>query len=216
MAIRVLLIDDHPVVRAGLRRVLESELDIEIVADAGTGSSGIDLTRKIRPNVVVTDLLLPDLDGLVVTETISTEVPEARVVILTSVSEEDASVIRAIRAGASGYVVKNADTDVLIRTIRSVAAGQVHLSPRVAARLLQEMRAPTRDVGLTTRQRAVLREMATGRTNKQIAQSLHIALSTVKCHVRGILTKLDAESRTQAALKAVQSRVLSPDELQLA
>ena len=216
MAIRVLLIDDHPVVRAGLRRVLESELDIEIVGDAGTGSSGIDLTRKIRPNVVVTDLLLPDLDGLLVTETINTEVPEARVVILTSVSEEDASVIRAIRAGASGYVVKNADTDVLIRTIRSVAAGQVHLSPRVAARLLQEMRAPTRDVGLTTRQRAVLREMATGRTNKQIAQSLHIALSTVKCHVRGILTKLDAESRTQAALKAVQSRVLSPDELQLA
>ena len=214
MSIRVLLIDDHPVVRAGLRAVLESEQDLEVVGEAGRATAGIDLARSTRPNIVVTDLVMPDVDGVAVTKTICTELPDTRVIVLTNVSEDDAAVVRAIRAGAIGYVMKNADTGALVQAIRSASVGQAHLSPRAAARLMQEMRSPTNEVGLTRRERDVLREIAAGRTNKQIAQSLHIALSTVKCHVRVVLDKLDSDSRTQAALRALHAQILSPDELQ--
>ena len=213
MRIRVLLIDDHPVVRAGLRVMLEREPDLEVVGEAGSGTAGIRLARANRPDIVVIDLLLPDVDGVVVTETICAELPSTRVIVLTNVSEEDAAVVRAVRAGAIGYALKSADTDALVQTIRSASAGQVHLSPRAAARLMQEMRSPKNEPGLTGREREVLREMAAGRTNKQIAQSLHSAVSTVKCHVRAILDKLDADSRTQAALRALHAQLLSPDEL---
>ena len=216
MQIRVLLIDDHPVVRAGLRALLESEPDLEVIGEAGSGMVGIGLARSTRPNIVVTDLLMPDVDGVVVTKTICTEIPDTRVIVLTNVSEDDASVVRAVQAGAIGYVLKNADTHALVQTIRLASAGQAHLSPRAAARLMQEMRSPQNEVGLTRRERDVLREMAAGRTNKQIAQSLHIALSTVKCHVRAILDKLNADSRTQAALRALHAQLLSPDELRAA
>ena len=119
MPIRVLLIDDHPVVRAGLRALLRGEPDLEVVGEAGGGAAGIDLARRVRPNIVLTDLLMPDVDGVVVTQTITTELPDTRVIVLTSVSEDDVFVVRAVRAGAIGYVLKNADTDVLIQTIRS-------------------------------------------------------------------------------------------------
>lgn len=213
MSIRVLLIDDHPVVRAGVRALLQSQPDLEVVGEAGSGMAGIGLARSTRPNVVVTDLLMPDVDGIAVTKTICTELLDTRVVVLTSVSDDDSSVVRAVRAGAIGYVSKNADTDVLVQIIRSASAGQVLLSPCAAARLMHEMRYPRNEVGLTDRERDVLREIAAGRTNKEIAQSLHIALSTVKCHVRSILDKLDADSRTQAALRAVRVHILSTDEL---
>jgi DNA-binding NarL/FixJ family response regulator len=216
MAIRIVLIDDHPVVRAGLRVLLEGESDVEVVGEASTGAAGIALARNIRPDIVLTDLLMPDMDGVVVTQTICAELPDTRVIILTSVSEEDVSVVRAVRAGAIGYVLKDADTEALVQTIRSAAVGQVHLSPRAAARLILEVRSPRSEVTLTDREREVLREIAAGRTNKEIARSLNIALSTVKCHVRSILDKLDAQSRTQAALSALRSHVLPPDELHAA
>ena len=212
MPIRVLLIDDHPVVLAGLRALLENESDLEVVAEAGGGTAGIGLARDVHPDVVVTDLLMPDLDGVDVTKTIRAELPGTRVIVLTNVSEEDSSVVRAVRAGAIGYVLKNADTDVLVQTIRSAFAGQPHLSARAAARLMHEMWSPKNEVGLSRRERDVLREIAAGRTNKQIAQSLNIALSTVKCHVRAILDKLNADSRTQAALRALQEQILSPND----
>jgi DNA-binding NarL/FixJ family response regulator len=213
MIIRVLLIDDHPVVRAGLHALLDLESDLHVVGEAGNGTDGIRLAREIRPDVVLTDLLLPDLDGVVVTQTICQHVPDSRIIVLTSLSDEDASVVRAVQAGAIGYMSKDADTVSLLQTIRAVAAGQVHLSPRATARLMREVRSPRNDVGLTEREREVLREIAAGRSNKQIAGSLHIALSTVKCHVRAILDKLDADSRTQAALRALHSDILSADEL---
>jgi DNA-binding NarL/FixJ family response regulator len=216
MSIRVLLIDDHPVVRAGLRALLETESDLEVVGEADGGIPAISLARKLRPHIVVTDLLLPDVGGVAVTQIIRAELPDTQVVILTSVSEEDASVVRAVRAGAIGYVLKNAETDVLVQTIRSAAEGQMHLSPRAAARLMQEMRSPTNEGLLTDREREVLREVATGRTNKEIARSLHIAETTVKSHVRAILDKLGVRSRTQAALQALRWQVLSSDELQAA
>jgi NarL family two-component system response regulator LiaR len=213
IVIRVLLIDDHPVVRAGLRALLDREPDIEVVGESGSGEIGIGLARARRPDIVVTDLLMPDVDGVVVTRTICTELPGTPVIVLTSVSEEDAWVVRAIRAGAIGYVLKNADTDALIQSIRAAAAGQAHLSPQAAARLMREARSPNNNGGLTEREREVLREIAAGRTNKQIAQSLHIALSTVKCHVRSVMSKLDADSRTQAALRALKTQALLSDEL---
>ena len=216
MTIRVLLIDDHPVVRAGLRALLDTESDLEVVGEADAGMPAISLARKLRPNIVVTDLLLPDVDGVAVTQSIRAELPDTQVIILTSVGEEDASVVRAVRAGAIGYVLKNAETELLVQTIRSAAAGQVHLSPRAAARLMQEMRSPRNQLPLTGRERQVLREVAIGRTNKEIARSLYVAETTVKSHVRAILDKLGVQSRTQAALQALRSEMFSPDELQAA
>jgi len=213
MTIHILLIDDHPVVRAGLRALLDLESDLDVVGEASNGTDAIRLACEIRPDVVLTDLLLPDLDGVAVTQTICSRIPDSRIIVLTSLGDEDASVIRAVRAGAIGYMSKDADTTSLVQMIRSAAAGQVHLSPRATARLMREMRTPRNDVGLTEREREVLRELAAGRTNKQIARTLDIALSTVKCHVRAILDKLDADSRTEAALRALHSHILSAEEL---
>jgi two-component system, NarL family, response regulator LiaR len=214
MSIRVLLIEDHPIVRTGLRTLLESESDFEVVGEAGDGLSAIALARKLKPNVVLTDLLLPDIDGVAVTEGIRSEAPGAQVVILTSVSEDDAFVVRAVRAGAIGYVVKSADTGLLVSAIRSASEGQVQLSARSAARLMQEMRSPRNDLPLTDREREVLRHVAIGKTNKEIARLLYIAETTVKSHVRAILDKLGVQSRTQAALVALRSDLVSPNEIQ--
>ena len=214
MTIRVLLVDDHPVVRAGLRALLDNESELKVVGEAEGGLSAISLARRLRPDVLITDLLLPDINGVAVTQCIRADLPDTQVVVLTNVSEEDASVVRAIRAGAIGYVLKNADIDVLVQTIRSAAEGQVHLSPRAAARLIQEMQSPKSQLPLTDRERQVLREVAIGRTNKQIARCLNIAETTVKSHVRAILDKLGVQSRTQAALQALHAQIVSPDELQ--
>src|SRR5262252_4459023 len=207
MAIRIVLIDDHPVVRAGLRALFDVQADLMVVGEADDGVSGIQIARQLRPDIVLADLLLPDVDGVVVTQTLCAERNGTRVLILTSVSDDDPAVARAIRAGAIGYLMKNTDTHALVEAIRSAAGGQVQLSSRAAARLVREMRTPSNDVALTDRQLDVLRLIAAGRTNKEIAQSLHIALSTVKCHVRVILDKLDADSRTQAALHALHCRM---------
>jgi two-component system, NarL family, response regulator LiaR len=216
LTIRVFLIDDHPVVRAGLRALLEMEPDLDVVGEAGDGMSGINLVRKLRPDIVVTDILLPDIDGVAVTQTIRAELAGTHVVILTSVIEDDAFVVRAVRAGAIGYVMKNADIDALVQAIRSAAGGQVHLSPRAAARLMLEMRSPSKPVPLTDRERQVLQEVMVGRTNKQIARSLIIAETTVKSHLSGILDKLDVQSRTEAAVYALRSGMFSAAEIQAA
>jgi DNA-binding NarL/FixJ family response regulator len=214
MTIRVLHIDDHVVVRAGVRGILEMDPDIEVVGEAGTGTSGIRLALKLRPDVVLTDLLLPDVDGVAVTQSIRADLPNTKVVILTSVGDEDVAMVRAVRAGAIGYVLKTAEVAELVLAIHAGAEGRVHLSPRAAARLMREMRAPANPLTLTEREREVLRELAFGRSNKEIARSLNIALTTVKSHVRAILDKLGVESRTQAALEAMRSQVLTLDELQ--
>jgi DNA-binding NarL/FixJ family response regulator len=214
MTIRVLLVDDHPIVRNGVRAVLDGESDLEVVGEAETGTRAVTLAHRLRPDVVVTDLLLPDIDGVAVTQGIRADLTQTQVVILTSANEENSSVGRAVHAGAIGYVLKSANIEELVQTIRDAAGNQVHLSSGAAARLIEEMRAPRTQVALTDREREVLRGLAIGRTNKEIARSLDIALTTVKSHVRAILDKLGVDSRTQAALFAVRAQILSPEELQ--
>jgi two-component system, NarL family, response regulator LiaR len=216
MSIRILLVDDHPIVRNGVRAVLEAESDVEVVGEAETGTSAVNLAQRLRPDVVVTDLLLPDIDGVAVTQQIRADLAQTQVVILTSADGESSSVGHAVHAGAIGYVLKSANLAELVQTIREAAAGQVHLSAGAAARLIEEMRSPRAQLVLTEREREVLRGLAMGRTNKEIARSLDIALTTVKSHVRAILDKLGVDSRTQAALYAVRSQILSPEELQAA
>ena len=215
MAVRILLIDDHRVVRTGLRALLDAEADFEVVGEADNGTHGICLAHKLRPDVVLTDLLLPDLDGVAVTQRLRAELPQTQVVVLTSVSEQDQWVVRAIRAGAISYIVKSAAVEELVETIRRAAAGQAYVSSRVAARLMLEVQSP-RTVRLTDREREVLREIAIGRTDKEIARSLAIALSTVKTHVRSILDKLGVDSRTQAVVHVLRNNMFSLDELRVA
>jgi DNA-binding NarL/FixJ family response regulator len=215
MTVRILLIDDHRVVRAGLRAVLEAESDFAVVGEADNGARAVTLVHKLRPDVVLTDLLLPDMDGVAVTQHIRAQFPDTQVVILTSVSDQEQWVVHAVRAGAIGYVMKSADVAELVQTIRLAAEGHVHLSSRAAARLVREVQSPAQ-VPLTVRERDVLREVATGRTNKEIARSLDISLTTVKSHVGVILDKLGVDSRTQAALHAVRSQMLAGSDVQLA
>jgi DNA-binding NarL/FixJ family response regulator len=216
MTVRILLNDDHPVVRTGLRAVLDAESDFEVVGEADRGLRAVSLAHKLRPDVVLTDLLLPDVDGVTVTQRILAELPATQVVILTSADEADAAVVRAVQAGAIGYVLKSANIAELVQAVRSAAEGHAHLSAPAAARLMQEMRSPTSPVPLTERERQVLRGMAMGCTNKEISRTLDIALTTVKSHVRSILDKLGVDSRTQAALYAVRAQLLSPENLQAA
>jgi DNA-binding NarL/FixJ family response regulator len=202
MAIRILIADDHSVVRQGLRMFLGLDPDFEIVGEASDGAQALALARQLKPDVILMDLLMPVMDGIEATAAIRRELPDVEVIALTSVLE-DASVIGAVRAGAIGYLLKNAEADELCRAIRAAAAGQVQLSPKAAERLLREVRAPESPEVLTERETEVLRLLAQGQANKEIARALNIGEKTVKTHVSNILAKLNVPSRTQAALYAV-------------
>jgi DNA-binding NarL/FixJ family response regulator len=200
--IRVLIVDDHAVVRQGLRMFLGLDDHIEVVGEAADGREAIRLAHELRPQVVLMDLLMPVMDGRAATEAIRQQMPEVEVIALTSVLD-DASVSDAIRAGAIGYLLKNSDADELRRAIRAASEGQVHLSPEAAARLVKEIRIPGSPEKLTERETSVLRLLARGQANKQIARELKIGEQTVKTHVSRILSKLQLQSRTAAALYAL-------------
>ena len=144
MTVRVLLVDDHPVVRAGVRAVLDDESDLEVVGEADSSVCALELARKLRPDIIVADFLLPDGDGLTVAEHVRCELPETKVLILTGVGEESFPLIRAVRAGVVGYVTKDADTHGLVQIIRSAASGHVYPCARTAARLMHEIESPWR------------------------------------------------------------------------
>jgi DNA-binding NarL/FixJ family response regulator len=210
--IRILIVDDHGVVRQGLRMYLQLDPEMEIVGEAADGREGVELARELRPNVVLMDLLMPVMDGRTAIQVIRQELPEVEVVALTSVLD-DVSVGGAIRAGAIGYLLKNADAEQLRTAIRAAAAGQVHLSPEAAARLVKEVQIPGTPETLTERETAVLRLLARGGANKQIARELRIGEQTVKTHVSNILGKLQLQSRTQAALYAVDRGLVGVGEV---
>jgi two-component system, NarL family, response regulator LiaR len=212
MATRVPITDDHGVVRQGLRMFLSLDPEFEVVGEAENGREALAMARELQPDVVLMDLLMPVMDGISATEAIRKELPEVEVVALTSVLE-DASVTGAVRAGAIGYLLKDTDSDELSRAIKAAAEGRVHLAPEAAARLMREVRAPENPEALTDREAEVLKLVARGKANKQIAGALYVSEKTVKAHVSAILMKLGVQSRTQAALYAVRAGLVSMDEL---
>jgi NarL family two-component system response regulator LiaR len=212
MAISVLITDDHKVVRQGLKMVLDLDPEIEVVGEAENGEEATRLARRLEPDVVVMDLVMPVMDGVEATRVIRRELPDTQVVALTSVLE-DASVTGAVRAGAIGYLLKNTGSDELCRAIKAAAEGQVQLAPEAAARLMREVSAPKDPQTLTERETDVLKLIARGMANRQIARSLYIGEKTVKTHVSNILLKLGVNSRTQAALFAARTGLVSPDDL---
>jgi NarL family two-component system response regulator LiaR len=211
MTIRILLADDHAVVRQGLKMFLELDADLEVVGEAENGEQAVRLASSLNPDVVLMDLLMPVMDGILATRTIRKEIPDTEVIALTSVLE-DASVMGAMRAGAIGYLLKDTKADELCRAIKAAAAGQVQLSPQAAARLMREVQLPDSPEKLTERETDVLRLLALGRANKEIALELGIGEKTVKTHVSSILAKLGVPSRTQAALHAVRIGLVRLEE----
>jgi len=204
MAIRVLIADDHAVVRQGLRMFLGTDPELKIVGEARDGAEAVRLSQELRPDVVLMDLLMPVMDGVRATAAIRLQLPDTEVVAVTSVLE-DTMVVDAVRAGAIGYLLKDTEAHELRRAIKAAAAGQVELCPEAAARLLREVRTPERSTELLTeRETDVLRLLAQGMSNQEIAQTLIIGEQTVKSHVSHILAKLGVPSRTQAALYAIR------------
>ncbi|MFI2373036.1 response regulator [Streptomyces sp. NPDC018833] len=204
--IRVLLVDDHQVVRRGLRTFLEVQDDIEVVGEAGDGAEGVARAEELKPHVVLMDVKMPGMDGIEALRKLRELANPAKVLIVTSFTEQR-TVVPALRAGASGYVYKDIDPEALAGAIRSVHAGHVLLQPEVAGALLSEDDAPSgtgRGGNLTEREREVLGLIADGRSNREIARALVLSEKTVKTHVSNILMKLDLSDRTQAALWAVR------------
>ncbi len=210
--IRVLLVDDHAMVRRGMRDFLSLHDDIEVVGEATDGAAGVEQAKVLRPDIVVMDLMMPNLDGIEATGRIKAALPDVEVIALTSFIEES-RVVAAIEAGASGFLLKDAEADELAAAIRSAAAGEVHLDPAVASIVARRMREGGRGsaadqadgIGaLTARERDVLARVARGYPNRQIASDLGITERTARTHVSNILAKLGLTSRTQAALLAAQ------------
>lgn len=211
MPIRILIADDHSVVRQGLRMFLGLDPDLEVIGEAADGQQAVQLARQLKPDVVMMDLLMPVMDGIEAIGAIKGEMPEVEVIALTSVLDDN-SVVGAVRAGAIGYLLKDTEANELIRAIKAAAEGQVQLSPKAAARLVLEVRAPESPEALTERETEVLRLLAKGQSNKEIAHTLSIGEKTVKTHVSSILSKLNVTSRTQAALYAVRTGLVPPPE----
>lgn len=213
--IRVLIVDDHAVVRQGLRMFIEMQPDMEVLAEGVDGSEAVELSARLDPDVILLDLLMPQMDGVEATREIMAHNPNSRVLILTSFGEDD-KVFPAIRAGAQGYLLKDIQPRDLVQAIRGTYQGKAQLHPDVARRLMRAVAAdtevkeperaslPTELQGLTEREREVLELIARGMTNREIAESMVISEKTVKTHVSNLLDKLGLEDRTRAAIWALK------------
>ncbi|MBO8177684.1 MAG: response regulator transcription factor [Bacillus sp. (in: Bacteria)] len=207
MAIRVLIADDHHVVRRGLVFFLKTQKDIEIVGEAKNGEEAVELAKKLQPDIVLMDLVMPVMDGIEATREIKKSVPNVEILMLTSFSDQE-HVIPAIEAGAAGYQLKDIEPDELVEAIRRTVRGEKTLHPKATTHLFQRFtQKDTKDDPfsvLTNREKEVLQEIAKGKSNKEIAATLFITEKTVKSHVSHILAKLNVADRTQAALFAVK------------
>jgi two-component system, NarL family, response regulator LiaR len=212
-SIRVLIVDDHAVVREGLRTFLELQDGIEIVGEAGDGAEAIREAERLRPHVVLIDLLMPKLDGAAAMRELRRRQPATKAIVLTSFADDD-RLLPAIEAGASGYLLKDAEPQEVARAIRAAHAGEALLDPSFAARLVEAIAQPAGQPPrerLTPREREVLALIARGMSNKLIARELGIAEKTVKTHVGHLLAKLGVTDRTQAALYAVRAGLAEPE-----
>ena len=207
--IRVLVVDDHAVVRRGLATFLLAASDLLLAGEAGSGAEAVQLCGEVRPDVVLMDLVMPDMDGATATQQIRQRCPDVHVIALTSFHDEDL-VQRALQAGAIGYLLKNVSADQLADAIRAASAGRPTLAPEAAQVLIQATTQPkSHGPTLTVREREVLALMVRGLTNPQIAQQLAISRSTVKFHIGSILSKLGVPSRTEAVVVAIQHHLTS-------
>jgi NarL family two-component system response regulator LiaR len=214
-SVRVLVTDDHVVVRQGIRALLATEPDIEVVGEAENGREAVTQAEKLRPDVILMDLVMPEMDGIEAIRRITARQPEARILVLTSFAADD-KVFPAIKAGALGYLLKDSGPEELVGAIRQVHQGESSLHPAIARKLLQELsgpseRPPTPDP-LTEREVEVLQLVARGRSNQEIAGDLVISEATARTHVSNILRKLHLASRTQAALYALREGLASLED----
>lgn len=211
MSIRILIADDHGIVRQGLKMYLQFDPDLDVVGEASNGKEALELAAKLRPDIILMDILMPVMDGLQATVAIRQELPETEVIALTSVLD-DAIIHQAIRAGAIGYLLKDTASDELCQAIHAAYAGQVQLSRRVAQCMTAAHDEEDLLETLTERELEVLIQVARGYSNKEIALNLSIAEKTVKAHISNILNKLNVNSRTQAALIAVRMGLVKLEE----
>jgi NarL family two-component system response regulator LiaR len=209
--IRLLIADDHPIVRQGVRFLLEQHRDLEVVGEAHEGAAAVRLAEELKPDVILLDLVMPGQDGVETIRELRRRARGVRILVLTSY-HGDELIYRAIRAGALSYLLKDVEAGELVRAVRAAARGESVLHPRVAARVLSGLRGDELTAGLTRRELEVLTRLARGDTNREIAGSLHISEETVKTHVSNLLAKLQVESRTQAALYALRRKLVLPDE----
>ena len=206
--IRILVVDDHPIVRDGLVTVLQDQADLQVVGSVGTAEVAVALAARLHPDIVLLDLELPGMDGVAAMPRLLEAAPTARVIVFTAY-DTDEQVFGAIQAGARGYLLKGADVAEIVRAIHNVHDGGSHLAPRVAARVLGAVGAPRRSpTRLSARDREVLQLLAQGQATKQIARSLGVTERTVKFHVASIFAKLGATNRAQAVALAAQHNLL--------
>jgi DNA-binding NarL/FixJ family response regulator len=216
-AARILLADDHELFREGLARLVDARSDFEVVGQANDGLEALTLARQLKPDLIVMDIRMPISDGLEATRLIHTALPEVRILMLT-VQEDDDSLFEAIKAGASGYMLKNTDSEGFVRGINDVLSGEAVLPPRLATRLLQEFArlaegpAVEEEYDLTPREREVLELVAGGATDKEIAAEFSLSVYTVKSHVRSILNKLHVANRREAAGLALKKGLVAGDK----
>jgi len=211
--IKVLIVDDHQVVRQGLRKFLELQEDIAVVGEAEDGKPAVEMVRLLQPDVVLMDLVLPQMDGITATEQIRALGLPTKVIALTSFSEDD-KVFPAIQAGAASYLLKDVKPNELVEAIRAVHHGEARLHPDIARKLMQQvsqMRYSPQESsieGLTAREREVIQLVALGRSNREIAQELFISEKTVKSHISNLMGKLNLEHRTQLAIYAIKNKLI--------
>ena len=206
-SIKVLIADDHPVVRAGLEGMLAKQPDFEIIGEAENGSEAVKLVERLSPDVVLMDLRMPGMDGVAATERISANHSETRVLVLTTY-DSDADILRAVEAGATGFLLKDSPREELHEAVRAAASGRTLLAPAVAQRLMGHLRKPARQA-LSIREVEVLELVRSGLSNKEIARSLHLSVATVKTHLIHIYGKLGVDDRTSAVNVALEKGILS-------
>ena len=204
--IRILITDDHPVVRAGLGGMISGEPDFEVVGEAGDGKEAVAMTGELKPHVVLMDLRMPEMDGVTAIGHIKAEYPDVQILVLTTY-ESDADILRAIETGATGYLLKDTPREELFGAIRLVAEGKSPLAPGVATRLMQRMRG-SEEEGLSTREIEVLELVARGTSNKEIAKELWVSETTVKSHMLHIFDKLGVTDRTAAVTAALKRGII--------